>query len=141
MKRLLIVLGLFGLVLVYAPAPAWAQPYNQPGNLNPYARPVTSPYLNLLNRQGNIPAVNYYGIVRPEIAFRNSIQQLRQQDAQIQQNVNGLEEAATLPVTGHTSGFMNYRSFFMTMGRPGAGATAPITAAPTRPAQPMGARR
>lgn len=142
MKRpVMIVFGLCGLVWGYSPVPAWAQnQYNQP--VNPYARPVFSPYLNL-NRQGSSPAVNYYGIVRPEISFTRSIQQLRQQDTQLQQNVTNLEEAATLPVTGHASGFMNYRTYFMSMGgRAGTGPQAtPITAAPTRPMQPTGARR
>src|SRR5262245_21876578 len=39
-------------------------------------RPVYSPYLNL-NRSGGTLAQNYYGLVRPEIEFRNNVNQLR----------------------------------------------------------------
>lgn len=134
MKRpLIILLGLLGLVLVPCPPAPAQNPYYRP-TVNPYAKPVFSPYLNLL-RQGSSPAVNYYGIVRPEIEFSNSIQQLRQQDVQLQQNVSNLEEAATLPVTGHASQFLNHNRYFMNLGGQGM-AAKPLTAAPTRPLTP-----
>ena len=40
-------------------------------------RPVVSPYLNLLN--GNFPALNYYGGVRPLLQNQNNLAQQQQQ--------------------------------------------------------------
>ena len=49
--------------------------YNPAGNVNPVSgRPAISPYLNLLN--GNFPALNYYGGVRPLLPNINNPQQL-----------------------------------------------------------------
>ena len=39
-------------------------------------RPPFSPYLNLV-RPGGSPALNYYGLVRPEVQARQSIQNLQ----------------------------------------------------------------
>lgn len=87
--------------------------------------PAFSPYLNLL-RGGSSPAINYYGIVRPEITFANSLYQLegQQNQLQAQQNELGNQQGAlaaqtTLPATGHASGFMTQSKFFMTSGGQG----------------------
>ena len=68
---LLVAMGWMGVAdCLQAQGPG---PYTRPQTGNPYAQPVFSPYLNLL-RRGTNPAVNYYGLVRPEIDFRNSLQ-------------------------------------------------------------------
>src|SRR4051794_19633319 len=59
-----------------ASSTAWAQP--GPRYTPPSARPAVSPYLNL-TRTGTDPAINYYGIVRPQLEFNNSIQNLNRQ--------------------------------------------------------------
>lgn len=46
--------------------PGGAGPYS-----NPYQRPAFSPYLNIIGR-GN-PAINYYGITRPQMDMRNGM--------------------------------------------------------------------
>ena len=122
MNRLLVPLIALGSLV----SPAWLQaqapgPYVRP-TTNPYSQPVFSPYLNLL-RNGTNPAVNYYGIVRPEINARNSIRSLEQQ-------INALPGTGTeepgLPGSGHATQFNNLSHFF-----PGQGTAA---APPRRPA-------
>jgi hypothetical protein len=57
---LLALAAMLAAGVVYAQAPIAPQAPTQP-----YSPPVVSPYLNLLNR-GN-PAINYYGLVRPQV--------------------------------------------------------------------------
>src|SRR5262249_23468152 len=90
--------------------------------------PGFSPYLNLL-RSGSSPAINYYGIVRPEITFGNSLYQLglQQNILQGQQTDLGNQQSAlaaytTLPATGHGTGFQTQNRYFMTNGGIGQGA-------------------
>jgi len=78
-------LALAGALLT---APAQAQVPYRPGG---YLPPAYSPYLNLL-RQGN-PAINYYGLVRPQIDFRNQIQGLQQLTAAAPQTASTLTVA------------------------------------------------
>ena len=57
---------------------AGAASAQQPGTYTPPytpSSPTTSPYLNLLH-SGN-PAINYYGIVRPQIQQSEQLQQLQ----------------------------------------------------------------
>lgn len=71
------------------------------------SRPTISPYLNLL-RQGN-PALNYYGLVRPEREFRAANDQFRGQFGEVQQKLDQREEqdeASNLGVTGHRVRFL-----------------------------------
>jgi hypothetical protein len=83
---------------------------------NPYSRPVLSPYINLLN--GGNPAVNYYGLVRPELQFASSLQQMGQQVALNQQQISDLQPF-TLATTGHAAVFMNTSHYFQNLsGRP-----------------------
>ncbi len=72
--------------------------------------PAVSPYLNLA-RPGN-PAINYYGLVRPQNDFRNSISQLQQQVAVNQASMAAMQDT-TLSGTGHPTRFMNYSAYFM----------------------------
>jgi hypothetical protein len=115
-------------------------PANRAG---PYTAPAYSPYLNLL-RGGN-PAVNYYGIVRPQIAFNNAVQGLQQQiNTVAAQSYAPTTTDAGLPMTGHAASYMNYSHFFPGLtgvaGRPVAPAGA-VTRPITRPTAPTPAPR
>ena len=72
------------------------------------SRPTFSPYLNLL-RQGN-PALNYYGLVKPEQEFRAANDQFRNQVGEVRQKVDELEQKkeseSNLGVTGHQVRFL-----------------------------------
>jgi hypothetical protein len=108
--------ALIALVVVLAAGAVFAQPPIAPvAPTQPYSPPVVSPYLNLLNR-GN-PAINYYGIVRPEVQDQQQLQRLQFGLAR----TNAVIEAAAtttpslLPTTGHTVGFMTQASYFNTV--------------------------
>jgi hypothetical protein len=77
--------------------------------------PAYNPYLNLV-RSGN-PGVNYYGIVRPQIAFRNEVQQLQRTTTTLQSGVSQL--AGGELVTGHPAGFMYFGGYYQGLGRGG----------------------
>jgi hypothetical protein len=94
-------------------------------------QPVLPPILNL-NRPGTNPAINYYGLVKPQ-------QQTQQQLQNLQYNQNQLMSAAgsaalTLPAnepvplstTGHPVFYFDYSKYFPLQGLPGnyAGGTA-----------------
>jgi hypothetical protein len=86
-----------------------------------YARPPAfSPYLNL-NRGGS-PAINYYGLVRPEIQFRQSLLHLSNDVAANQQALgSGNPGMNDMPFTGHPTQFMNLNGYFMNNGSAGTG--------------------
>jgi hypothetical protein len=100
-----------------AAATTYAQyPYTgSPAAAPYYTRPVVSPYLNLF-RAGAPPAVNYFNLVQPQIAFGSAIQDLQQRVTTLGQQTTGLEtEAATgLPTTGRAVGFMTHYRYFQT---------------------------
>ena len=128
MKRILLS-SLALLAWLVLPAALFAQgPYQRP-QTNPYARPVFSPYLNLL-RSGSNPAINYYGLVRPEIDFRNSINSLQQQ-VNAQYAATAGEETPGAIGTGHSTQFGNLSHYFNYQGgaqggrRPGASVITP----------------
>ena len=123
--------GLF-VTLALSSRPAHGQP---PGNAYyPSRQPAVSPYINLL-RSGNNPAINYYGIVRPEIALRNNLLQLQGQQAATTTQQQDLAAALTLPPTGHVSGFQTQSRYFMTKGGQG---TVGQPVAPLKGAAPGG---
>jgi hypothetical protein len=70
------------------------------------SRPTFSPYLNL-TRQGGTPALNYYGLVRPEQQFRQSIQTLQGAATANQQAIGDIQTGGGLPATGHPTQFLN----------------------------------
>jgi hypothetical protein len=114
-----------GLGLSMPASRAAAQMPGQIG-VNPANRPAFSPYLNLLRTDIN-PAINYYGIVRPELAFSRTLQQVQAQQANLQQQQ---DLAATggigLPPTGMGAGFMTQSKYFMNVRPgPGGGLSAP----------------
>lgn len=87
----------------------------------PTRRPAFSPFLNL-NRAGGSPTLNYYGLVRPEIQARQSIQNLQGAVGANQQAIGNLQtEITELPGTGHASSFQTHRSYFLTGGASGSG--------------------
>lgn len=98
--------------------PAIAQP---PGP--PIARPTYSPYLNLL-RQGNSPAINYYGLVRPELAARQSLQAVQSAVSANQRTIQELY-GNDLGQTGVPAQFLNHYGYFQNQraggGTPGLG--------------------
>ena len=88
-------------------------------------RPTISPYLNLM-RSGN-PAINYYGIVRPQIETYQNLQQMQGEIQQIQNfPLQGQANAQmNLPMTGHAATFMNYSHYFGAYGTRGGTAGMP----------------
>lgn len=97
--------------------PAAAQPPGPPPN-----RPAYSPYLNLL-RAGNSPAINYYGLVRPEVNARQSLQAVQ---SAVSLNQRTLQELAggDLGQTGTPAQFQNHGGYFLNHlggGGPGVG--------------------
>jgi hypothetical protein len=105
---------LLASVLISRQTQAQFQPY--------YSQPSVSPYINLL-RAGSPAGVNYYGIVRPEVNFRNSIQQLQTQSLAQQQTLLGMQTPPGVLTTGHPVGFMTHLGYFQNLGAPG-GSTA-----------------
>ena len=78
--------------------------------------PAFSPYLNLL-RGGGSTTLNYYGLVRPELQFRQSLQNLSADVAMNQQMIGNIDSALMgLPSTGHPTQFMNLGGYFMNSG-------------------------
>ncbi|HKB02867.1 MAG TPA: hypothetical protein VKD90_11650 [Gemmataceae bacterium] len=104
------------------------------------ATPTFSPYLNLA-RGGN-PAINYYGLVRPQINFATSLDVLQGQLLAGQQA--DARAPGEIAPTGHPIAFLNTGSYFLSTGggRAGTLTSTPLQGRPgtlTRPA--MGARR
>jgi hypothetical protein len=131
-RVLCVLLTALGLGIGFSPRSAAAQ--GVPGRGIPGAGPpAVSPYLNLL-RRGSDPAVNYYGLVRPEVETRNSIQTLQQQVTTLGAETAAVETpgAVVLPPTGHPTRFRDYSRYFSRLGTAGAGAGIPV--APARAA-------
>jgi hypothetical protein len=96
--------------------------YNTPV-VNP--RPVVSPYLNLNHGVGN-PAVNYYGLVRPQIENHQAIQNLQQQvqttQGMMQQNQPGALPTEEMSPTGRAvGGYLNFSHYFPLLPKSGGG--------------------
>jgi hypothetical protein len=83
-----------------------------PGGNRP---PAFSPYLNLF--RGGSPAINYYGLIRPELQFRQAIQSLNNDLTSNQNAINNLESGlGVVTTTGHPTQFMNLGGYFMNSG-------------------------
>jgi hypothetical protein len=80
-----------------------------------------SPYLNLLRANPLGAAGNYYGLVRPELSFRESIGQLGAQQAFTSAQQTALQNTLALPPTGHATGFFTHTRYFLTAGAGGFG--------------------
>jgi hypothetical protein len=99
-----------------------------------YQGPVVSPYLNLLRRD-TLPAINYYGIVRPQFDYNSSIRQLQDQSLQTRQEVASEAERVAV-TTGHPVQFQNQAPYFLTLNRPTVISRAPLTNFRPRPQLP-----
>jgi hypothetical protein len=79
--------------------------------------PAVSPYLNLA--RGGLPGINYYGLVRPEVEFRQSILGLRQdlQQATLVPQL-GVQPQQQLLSTGHGAVFFNLGHYYPVGGFP-----------------------
>jgi hypothetical protein len=129
MKRTIVALA--GLVLALAAQPASAQvtgPPQTPGR--PYTPPAFSPYLNLY--RSNNPGIDYFGLVRPQLEFNNFIQQQGLLNSQFL-NQTGAQQASSGFVTGHTTRFLSYNQYFMSVGSGGGGSIAGPQTAPPPP--------
>ena len=102
------------------------------GAFGQLSRPAVSPYLNIL--RGGDPAINYYGLVRPQVAFGKAFQSLGN-------DVTALESAPNaLSQTGNRSSFMTHSRYFMNNGA-GGGRPASQPAQQQRPPSSRGAVR
>jgi hypothetical protein len=135
MKRFVLACTLAtGLGVLAPPGQVQAQ-YGLPGMpQNPYIRPPVSPYLNL-TRGGN-PAVNYFGLVQPQLQTTEQLQMLQMQQAQMAQLGFGGGQQDVPPgamgATGLHSQFGNLGHYF---GPPGGGVrpmVVPIAGVPIR---------
>ena len=113
---------LIGLTLSVSPALAQG-PYIRP-QTSPYNRQPVSSYLNIA--RGGSAAVNYYGITRFAQGYDATFQQIERQEADDQALMQQTRERASLPVTGHSSSFMNYSHYY------GRNLLQPATMAPVR---------
>ena len=124
-------------LMCLAVQPARAQTFGRPPG-NPLGSPVLSPYLNLA-RGGN-PAINYYGIVRPQQELRRDYQQLQQEILANQYALTTAETGAVQLTTGHAARFFNYSHYYPVtypLLEGGAASAAPGVGAPIAP--PFGA--
>ncbi|HYV37602.1 MAG TPA: hypothetical protein VE988_17990 [Gemmataceae bacterium] len=111
----LIFASLLGAGLAIFAADLASAQYQQIQQGNPYYKPPVSPYLNVAGN--NNPAINYFGIVRPQIAFNKQLQNLQYQQQYIGQQQFGVpvEEDETMPtysITGHPATFNNLSHYF-----------------------------
>jgi hypothetical protein len=111
-----------GVALIGAPASrVAAQPPGFPRTAAP--TPPYSPYLNLL-RPGSSPAINYYGLVRPQFQSQQSMLALQSQIGANSQAIGNLSATGgPLPATGKTVGFMNYGRYFQNFNPAGGGSS------------------
>jgi hypothetical protein len=84
-----------------------------------FQSPAYSPYLNL-TRGGNT-ALNYYGLVRPQISTANAFQALG--NSQNNLNVGTSASPNQTLQTGNRSSFMTHGRFFMNSGGGGGRGT------------------
>lgn len=102
-----VVLALTALL----PGPADAQVVG-PRVGTPSPAPTISPYINML-RSPNAPALNYFGLVRPQFQTNAGLQALQQQFLLGQTgSLPGAEPTADVLTTGHAAMFMNYGGYF-----------------------------
>ncbi len=109
-----------------------AQGYRQaPGTPPPRTTPV-SPYIRIAGQTGNTAAFSLYRDIRPELEWRNSVQNLQQQLNVTQSAVAAGEQSGKLPGTGHATQFMNLGGYFQGGGAAAQGARQAAGTAPPR---------
>jgi hypothetical protein len=101
-----------GLIAISNVGSAHAQNQGYGSMQSPGQRPTTSPYLNIL-RSGGSPAINYYGVVRPEVNFSNSLFQMQTQQGTLAAQQQDLMSYTAVPPTGHAAGFGTQTKYFM----------------------------
>ena len=114
MNRFLSIASAAFLIALAGELPtASAQPQVPGGGIS---RPTFSPYLNLLGGNGGrSPALNYLGIVRPQIQLNQQFGQLQQQLTNQNQAINQAIQASDesfLPPTGNVSVFNSTGGYF-----------------------------
>jgi hypothetical protein len=107
-QLILAAFGSVGFLGFLATSPAAAQA------LRPVGSPGISPYLNLV-RPGASPAINYYGIVRPQLQYNTAINSLEQQVAASKVAITA-QESLNVPTTGHQVAFLRYQQYFLNVG-------------------------
>jgi hypothetical protein len=125
MKRLWLAC-LAGLLSLGTTPRADAQQYIPPPT-SPFYRPALSPYLNLgLPGQG---ALNYYGLVRPQLAYNQAIGQLQSQQQLLSSELNAAvnSDPNSQLTTGHAARFFNYSHYYGNRGGAGSLARTPPT--------------
>ena len=115
----MLAMSLFGLLGLFAgelfgQAPQSLQPVGQPA-----ITPTVSPYINLLRRDIN-PAVNYFGVVAPQLNYNAALPLLQSQIGANKQAINQVQYGIGYLETGHTTRFMNYGGYFMNINGGGA---------------------
>jgi hypothetical protein len=162
MRRLLLAAGGAMALMAGGPAQQARAQFQPPGiggvagfQTQQFRRPVVSPFINLA-QPGFNPGITYFGIVRPEVAFRQNLQFLQGQINVVDQQQQALatqaftgEIAATggaYPAGFQTQGiyfFNNYYPVGARSGgaRPGLGAGAfPGQVVGRQPQPPRGGR-
>ena len=103
-----------GILVVANDGSAQVLNSNQPNNN--MLRPAISPYLNM-NRSGN-PAINYYGLVKPQVDTAKQLQTLQQQvqQNQLMPQLGAAPEddgmLSNYAITGHPASFSSYSHYF-----------------------------
>lgn len=120
-----------GMMLALCPERASAQfyPYLQP-YANPYGTPAISPYLNM--NRGGFPAINYYGLVQPQVNTAKQLQMLQQNQA-VQTQLGLIQDQDALTayaITGHPTAFSNYSHYFGRGAGSSGGALGGLPAGP-----------
>lgn len=122
--------------LMAAAGAAAAQPPGPPGGAV-VQRPALSPYLNLL-RPNTLPAINYYGLVRPQQQFQSAVQSLQAETAALgAMTAAGPADQPPL-VTGVPFGFQNAGGYFQNQFRVGTPGTPPFFGSQGVPGRPAG---
>lgn len=140
-------LSLMVAVVLALPSVSWAQVPGRPGigvyggvgggGFGTTSSPAVSPFLNL-NRLGSPAGINYYGLVRPQQDFRNSLSALQGQLAEQGVTTGNAEAGLSALITGQRARFLNTGGYFLNNnGGAGGGPSAVPIGTGLRP--PMGA--
>jgi hypothetical protein len=91
--------------------PPGIPPGGGPNGMNLGLSPAFSPYLNM-NRPASNPAINYFGLVRPQQQFASTLQGLQRQSNLFNPLYNPINSDNQPVSTGHLFGFQNQRYYF-----------------------------
>jgi hypothetical protein len=110
----------FAFAQFQGPIGGYTPPYTAP--------PAFSPFLNL-NRPGTNPAINYYGLVQPQLQTRQQLSNLQYQQNALASGLGGgtplvTNQALPQSTTGHPVRYFDYSRYFPLGGLPGTFGTA-----------------